>query len=135
MMEKRQHSRAVVQADITVMMKSSNTETGTEATVFSSHTYDISLGGLMLVVDAPVPVDIPLELKLRFDQGQDFSFMGTVIWNKKLRRDDLNYEARLAGVRLIKPLENPQFPAWGKLIAKILNRPKEGRGIIQIDSK
>jgi hypothetical protein len=109
MQERRNHPRAQEKADVTVRVQSSPDARDLEGRVFSCHSIDVSLRGLKLWVNIPVPIGAILELEIVFDHlSTRFQHMGNVVW---LWTDEGLTDWHNIGIKF-NTSANPQFDSW-----------------------
>src|SRR3989338_6130912 len=118
----RQNPRIPENADVSVRIESSPEARNLEGRVFISNSIDISLGGLQMTVEFPVPVDAALELKVTFhSSSRTYWHKGTVIWDDELGSRGKEQKMHRVGVEF-NTLDNPQFFAWRAAISELLNK-------------
>ena len=138
----RKFPRVQEEADVTVCIQSSPEALDLEGRIFSCNSYDVSLGGVMLVVDIPVPVgsldvtlggvmlvvDIPvpvgslLELEIVFNHSSErYWHIGNVVWVGEVEGSPDWYHI---GIRF-DTAKNPQFSSWQSAVSKLIEKSKE----------
>lgn len=122
MTELRQNPRIPEQAEISVRIESAPEMKDLEGRVFNSNSVDISLGGLQMQVEFPVPVGAALELKVTFhDSAKTYRHKGLVIWDDELDPRGIQPPMHKVGVQF-NTLDNPQFFAWRAAISELLDK-------------
>ncbi|OGT73616.1 MAG: hypothetical protein A3I78_06475 [Gammaproteobacteria bacterium RIFCSPLOWO2_02_FULL_56_15] len=122
MSDLRQNPRIPENADVSVRIESSPEARNLEGRVFISNSIDISLGGLQITVEFPIPVDASLELKVTFhSSSKTYWHKGIVIWDDELDSHGKEYKMHRVGVEF-NTLDNPQFFAWRAAISELLNK-------------
>lgn len=122
MTELRQNPRIPEQAEISVRIESAPEMKNLEGRVFNSNSVDISLGGLQMQVEFPVPVGAALELKVTFhDSAKTYRHKGLVIWDDELDPLGIQPPMHKVGVQF-NTLDNPQFFAWRAAISELLDK-------------
>ena len=115
----RKFSRAQEKADVSVRVQSSPEASELEDRVFSCRSFDVSLGGIMLWVDIPVPVGSLLELEIVFNHSSDrYWHVGNVVWVGEVEGSPYRYHI---GIRF-DTVENLQFSSWQSAVSKLLEK-------------
>lgn len=123
MSERRQTSRAEEKLDITVKVESAPEVRELEGKIFHTSSIDISLGGLQLIVDVPVPVGAQLELKVIFDySSQNYWHKGIVMWEDEWLSDNMIEKSLYKIGVQFNTLDNPQFHSWRAAISELFER-------------
>jgi hypothetical protein len=121
MQERRKHPRIQEKADVTVRIQSSPDAQNLEGRIFSCHSIDISLRGLKLWVNIPVPIGALLELEIVFNNlSTRFQHVGNVVWTWA---DEGLTDWYNIGIHF-NTLANPQFDSWGSAVLKLLEKKK-----------
>jgi hypothetical protein len=111
MQERRQAPRIFEETGIMVKIQSAPDAREIEGKSLPFNPRDISLEGLQLKVDCPVPVGSLLELKVMFNDHPDkFWHTGNVIWN--------NEATHMVGVKF-NLADNPQYISWKEAISRL----------------
>ncbi len=113
----RKFSRVQEKAAVSVRVLTSPEVPDLENKVFPFHSVNISLGGVMLWVDIPVPVGSYIELLIDFDHPSDqFWHKGNVVWVE----DDVGTTNwHYIGIKFTM-LTNAQFYTWQEEISRLL---------------
>src|SRR3990172_2215542 len=129
MTELRQNPRIPERAEISVRIEYAPEMKDLEGRVFNSNSVDLSLGGLQMLVEFPVPVGAALELKVTFhDSAKTYRHKGLVIWDDEMDPLGPQQPMHKAGVQF-NTLDNPQFFAWRAAISELLDKnPDSGAG-------
>jgi hypothetical protein len=81
MQERRSHPRVQQAAIVTVIVQSAPETPDLEGKVFPCRLKDVSLGGIKLWVDVPVPIGALLELEIVFNHSPErYHHTGNVVW-------------------------------------------------------
>jgi len=123
MTEQRKEPRIPEETNVTVVIESAPGAPDLEGMVFPSSSVDISLQGMMIIVENPVPEGSLLELRIMFSHlTMDFWHQGVVIWDrewsgnetggKPLHKIGIQFDSR----------NNPQFNSWHTTVDKIVER-------------
>ncbi|MFQ5661590.1 MAG: PilZ domain-containing protein [Gammaproteobacteria bacterium] len=123
MSNRRKQTRAPEKADVTVKVLSATEATELEGKVFPFHSKDISLGGLQLHVNVPVPVGARLELEITLENSPEvYRHTGNVMWDDEWSGGgDENKARHKIGVQF-NTLDNLQFNAWREAIKILLDK-------------
>jgi len=115
--EQRKSPRVQEKADVSVRVLTSPEVPDLEGKVFPFHSVNISLGGVMLWVDIPVPVGSYIELLIDLKHASNqFWHMGNVVWVE----DDVGtINGHYIGIKFTM-LTNAQFYAWQEEMSRLL---------------
>ena len=112
MQEQRIDPRIRRFADVLVKFQSSPMTRQLEGKAYPSHSLDVSLHGMRLEVDAPVPVGALLELEVRLSpRSGKYRHVGNVVWSDAIDDDDV-------GIRF-HTHSNPQFSSWAQAVSTL----------------
>ncbi len=119
MHEHRSDRRIEEHADVSIKVQSAPQARDLEGRVFPFHSEDISVYGLRLGVDIPVPIGSLLELEIVLDSSSmKYRHLANVIWADAVS-EDLEHGCRHdMGVRL-QTQSNPQFDSWATAVANL----------------
>ncbi len=120
MYEQRSDKRIEVPSDVYVKVQSAPEARDLEGKDFSFQSEDVSVYGLRLDVDIPVPVGALLELEVKLhNSAMKYRHMGTVVWVDELDDDDAEqgYSHEI-GIRL-QTQSNPQFDSWSAAVSNL----------------
>lgn len=99
MRERRLEHRFAKRLTTTVEVKSTPGSELPEGTVLDCETIDISLNGVCLDMDSPLPANSQLHITINFtDTGASFNVLGSVIWSAV----DQETQRYKTGVHLLK---------------------------------
>ncbi len=120
MYEHRNDPRIEEHADVTVRIQSAPDARGLEGRVFPFHTEDVSLSGLRLDVDIPVPIGALLELEITLhNSSMKYRHLGNVVWTDVVDDDNLEGGSRHEmGIKL-HTHSNPQFDSWVTAVSNL----------------
>lgn len=117
MNERRKFQRVLEEVEVTITVQSSPEAPDMEGKVFPFKSVDISLGGLKLWVDIPVPIGASLELDIVFDHTPEkYRHTGNVAW---VWVGEGLIEWHNIGIEFDE-LESPQFEAWESAVLVLL---------------
>ena len=92
MKEHRRDPRAEEYADVSIKIQSAPEARGLEGKVFRSYSEDVSLCGMRLDVDMPVPIGALLELDIVLHNSpKKYHHLGNVVWADVVDDDNLEY--------------------------------------------
>ena len=120
MYEHRCDPRIEEHADVSVKIQSAPQARGLEGRVFPFHTEDVSLSGLRLDVDIPVPIGALLELEIMLhNSSMKYRHIGNVVWTNGIDDDDLEDDSwHEMGIKL-HTQSNPQFDSWATAVSNL----------------
>jgi hypothetical protein len=123
MQEQRIDPRIRRFADVLVKFQSSPMTRQLEGRAYPSHSLDVSLHGMRLEVDAPVPVGALLELEVRLSpRSGRYRHVGNVVWSDAIDDDDGDAEMpgslHDVGIRF-HTHSNPQFSSWAQAVSSL----------------
>jgi len=112
MQERRLRPRITEAVGITVKIQSAPQARNLEGKDLLFNSEDISLEGLQLSVETPVPVGALLEFKIIFnDSPINYWHTGNVVWN--------DASSKKIGVKF-NITENPQYTLWKDAVSKLI---------------
>ena len=120
MREHRVTTRIEEHTDVSVKFQSSPEERSLEGKVYPFHSLDVSLHGVRLEVDIPVPIGALLELEIRLHNTRKrYRHVGDVVWADAIYDDDME-DSNLhdVGIRF-HTNTNPQFDSWTRAVAAL----------------
>ena len=113
MNEHRRDPRAEEHADVSIKIQSAPEARGLEGKVFRSYSEDVSLYGMRLDVDIPVPVGALLELEIMLHNSpMKYQHLCNVIWTDVVDDDDVEYGCEHEMGVMLHIESNPQFDSW-----------------------
>ena len=118
--EQRSDQRIEVPSDVYVKVLSASEARDLEGKVFPFHSEDVSLYGLRLEVDIPVPIGALLGLEIKLlNSSIKFRHMGNVVWAGAVDNDNAEqgYWHKI-GVKL-QPHSNLQVDSWSAAISSL----------------
>ena len=121
MQERRNHPRVEQAAIVTVIVQSAHESPDLEGKVFPCRLTDVSLGGIKLWVDVPVPIDALLELEIVFNHSSErYHHTGCVVW---VWEGEGLTDWHNIGIKF-NISEYQQFNIWESVISKLLETNK-----------
>jgi len=123
MAEQRQEPRLQQAMDVTVVVKSAPDCPHLEGRVFTSHSVDVSSGGLQLDSDVPFSVGTKVELNILSERSPTGYWQcGYVVWDIKPMHDFSGSQAmHRIGIQF-SSTENSQLHAWHALLCDLFER-------------
>ncbi len=122
MHELRHDTRIEEYADVSVKFQSSPIARNLEGRVFPSHSLDVSLHGMRLELNAPVPIGALLELEVRLHNSRTrYRHVGDVIWAEEIDEeedDEMPRNLHDVGIRF-HAHANPQFSSWATAVSHL----------------
>ena len=120
MHEHRSDPRIEEHADVYVKVQSAPEIRNLEGKIFPFHSEDVSLYGLRLDVDIPVPIGALLELEIKLhNSSMKYRHMGNVVWSDATEDDDAEQGYwHDMGIRL-NSQSNAQFDSWSAAVANL----------------
>ena len=120
MHEHRCDPRIEEHADVSVKIQSAPEARGLEGRVFPFHSEDVSLHGLRMSVDIPVPIGALLELEVMLHtSSMKYRHMGNVVWADNVDDDNLEDNCwHEMGISL-HTQANPQFDSWVAAVSNL----------------
>ena len=113
MYEHRLESRTEEYADVSIKIQSAPEARGLEGKVFPSYSEDVSLCGMRLDVDIPVPIGALLELEIMLHSSPTrYRHLGNVIWTDVIDDDNLEYGCEHEMGVMLHIESNSQFDSW-----------------------
>jgi len=120
----RETPRVPEQADVTIKVESAPEVRKLEGRVFPSSSNDISLNGIQLLVDIPVPVGARLKLKVILENSsKSYWHKGTVVWDKTPEKDSGTKSTHTIGIKL-DITNNPHAYSWRQVVNELINNNK-----------
>jgi len=118
--ELRVDPRISERTDVSVKFQSSPLARSLEGRVYPFHSLDVSLHGVRLEVDVPVPIGALLELEIRLhNTRKKYRHLGDVVWADAIDNDDLEQSnLQEVGIRF-HTRSNPQFDSWAKAVSTL----------------
>jgi Tfp pilus assembly protein PilZ len=116
MNENRREPRSEEQADVSVKIASAPDVQNLEGKIFKSQSEDVSLGGMKLNIDTPIPVGAHLDLEVILNNTPEkFQLSANVVW-----ADSTDLEATGHDMGVILNIEsNSQFESWSNAISNL----------------
>jgi len=113
MNELRDNLRTEEHAEVFVKIQSAPEARGLEGKVFPTYSEDVSLCGMRLDVDVPVPIGALLELEIVLHNSpMKYKHLANVVWSDVIDEDYVEYGCEHEmGVKLHIE-SNPQFDSW-----------------------
>ena len=119
MHERRNHPRLQKAAVVTVIVRSAPEATDLEGRIFPCRLQDVSLGGVKLWVDIPVPVGVLVELEIVFGHSSEiYQHAGTVVW---VWGGEGLTEWHNIGIRF-NTLSSLQFSSWESVLSELFRK-------------
>jgi PilZ domain len=120
MYEHRSDPRIEEHADVYVKVQSAPEVRGLEGKVFPFHSENVSLYGLRLDVDIPVPIGALLELEIKLhNSAMKYRHLGNVVWIDAVDDEDLEQgHWHDMGIRL-QAQANAQFDSWSAAVSNL----------------
>ena len=120
MNEHRRDPRIKEHADVSVKIQSAPEVRDIEGRVFPFHSEDVSLHGIKMSVDIPVPIGVLLELEIMLhNSSMKYRFLGSVVWADAVDDDNLEHDCwHKIGISL-HTQANPQFDSWATSISNL----------------
>lgn len=116
MNEHRGDARTQEHANVAVRIRTASEAQGLVGKVFPSHSKDVSLSGIRLDVDLPVPVGALLELDIVLHNSpRKFRHTGNVIWTNLVEDEHLRHEMGI----MLHIGANPQFDSWFNAVSNL----------------
>lgn len=123
MHERRNHPRIRETAVVTVIVDSAPEAPELEGKVFPCRLQDISIGGMKLWVDVPVPVGATVELEIVFNHSSEkYRQFGMVVW--AWGGEGLT-EWHNIGVRF-ETLPGMEFISWEAVLSELAESGESG---------
>ncbi len=116
MNESRREPRSQEQADVSVKIESAPDAQNLEGKIYQSQSEDVSLSGMKLNLDSPVPVGAQLDLEVILSNSQErFNLSANVVW-----ADSTDLEATGHDMGVILNIEsNTQQETWSSAISNL----------------
>ncbi len=120
MNEHRRDPRIKEHADVSVKVQSAPEIRELEGRIFPFHSEDVSLSGLRLDVDIPVPIGALLELEIMLHtSSMKYRHLGNVVWADAIDDDNLEHGCwHEMGIKF-RTQSNPQFDSWAKAVSNL----------------
>ena len=120
MYEHRNDPRVEEHADVYVKVQSAPEIRDLEGKVFPFHSEDVSMYGLRLDVDIPVPIGALLELEIKLhNSSMKYRHIGNVVWADAMADDDAEQGYwHDMGISL-QAQSNPQFDSWCTAVSNL----------------
>ena len=113
MSEHRRNPRIDEHADVAIRIRTAPEAQGLVGKVFPSHSEDVSLSGMRLDVDIPVPIGALLELDVVLHNSpKKFKHLGNVVWANVVDDDNLESGCGYEMGIMFHLVSNPQFDSW-----------------------
>ena len=120
MNDHRSDPRIAEHADVKVKFQSSPVARDLEGRVYPSHSLDISLHGMRLELNYPVPIGALLELEVQLQSSPTrYRHLGDVIWAFEVEdEDEPDNRVHDIGIRF-HANANPQFSSWASALSQL----------------
>ncbi len=120
MYEQRSDPRIEVHSDVNVKVQLAPEIRDLEGKSFPFQSEDVSVYGLRLDVDIPVPIGALLELEVKLhNSAMKYRHMGNVVWADAMDEDDTEYGCwHDLGVRL-QAQSNSHFDSWSAAVSNL----------------
>ncbi len=116
----RRNPRKEEHADVSVKIQSAPEARGLEGKVFPSYSEDVSLCGMRLDVDIPVPIGALLELEIMLTNSPTkYRHLGNVVWVDAVDDDNLEYGCEHEMGVMLHIESNPQFDSWTTAVSNL----------------
>ena len=118
MSESRKEPRIEEHADVSIRVRTAPEATNLEGKVFPSHSEDISMSGMKLCVDMPVPVGAVLDLEVMLKNSPlTYEMIANVIWADS--NDDEESESNGEVGVILNINSNSQKASWNAAVAEL----------------
>ncbi len=116
----RRNPRKEEHTDVSVKIRSAPEARGLEGKVFRSYSKNVSLCGMRLDVDIPVPIGALLELEIMLrNSSMKYRYLGNVVWADAVDDDNLEHDCwHKIGISF-HTQANPQFDSWATAISNL----------------
>ena len=119
MQEKRKEPRVQESADVTVEVVSAPDIPGIEGRIFNSNSVDISVNGMQLFIELPIPVGSELKLEIIFGHDSGcFQHTGIVMWDRELNKDATDIWLHTIGIHF-RMDERLKIIAWAEAVQQL----------------
>jgi len=120
MNENRNDPRTEEYADVSVRIQSAPEARGLEGKIFRSYSEDVSLCGMRLDVDIPVPIGALLELEIVLHNSpMKYQHLANVVWTDVIDDDNLEYGCEHELGVMLHIESNPQFDSWYTAVSNL----------------
>ncbi len=116
MNESRREPRSQEQAEVSVRIQSAPDAQNLEGKIYKSQSEDVSLNGMKLNLDSPIPVGAHLDLDVILSTSTEkFQLTANVVWADTTDEDATGHDM---GV-ILNIESNPQHGAWSSAITNL----------------
>jgi PilZ domain len=120
MNENRRDPRLEEYADVSVRIQSAPEARDLEGKIFPSYSEDVSLSGMRLDVDIPVPIGALLELEITLHNSPTtYRHLGNVVWSDVIDDDNSKYGCEHEMGVMLQIASNPQFDSWTTAVSNL----------------
>jgi PilZ domain-containing protein len=120
MNEHRREPRSEEQADVSVRVRTAPEAEALEGKIFPSHSEDVSMSGMKLNIDTPVPIGAILDLEVMLSNSPiKYEMTANVVWADESADSNMEQDSGCDVGVILSIQSNSQLALWNAAVSDL----------------